>query len=60
MRTRRGPALAVSLLLAVPVLAACSGSADDDVRAAARALGEEPADDAGAAWGMFRRRRRGP
>ncbi|WP_245159981.1 penicillin-binding transpeptidase domain-containing protein [Blastococcus sp. CT_GayMR19] len=36
MRTRRGPALALSLILTVPVLAACSGSAEDDVRAAAQ------------------------
>ncbi len=38
MRTRRGPALAVSLLLTVPVLAACSGSSEEDVRASAEAF----------------------
>ncbi|MET0763296.1 MAG: penicillin-binding transpeptidase domain-containing protein [Blastococcus sp.] len=40
MRTRTHPrpshALALSLLITVPVLAACSGSAEDDVRAAAQ------------------------
>ena len=38
MRTRRGPVLLSCLLLAGPVLAACSGSAEDDVRAAAQAF----------------------
>ena len=38
MRTPRGPVLLISLLLAGPVLAACSGSAEDDVRAAAQAF----------------------
>ncbi len=37
MRTRQGPALLTSLLLAAS-LAACSGSAEDDVEAAARAF----------------------
>ena len=36
MRTRRGPALATALLLTVPVLGACSGGSEDDVRDAAR------------------------
>ena len=36
MRRRRGPALLTSVLIAVPLLAACSGSADDDVKAAAQ------------------------
>jgi cell division protein FtsI/penicillin-binding protein 2 len=36
--TRRGPVLLISLLLAGPVLAACSGSAEDDARAAAQAF----------------------
>ena len=35
MRTRRTPVLATALLVALPVLSACSGSAEDDVRAAA-------------------------
>jgi cell division protein FtsI/penicillin-binding protein 2 len=36
-RTRRGPALLTSLLLTVPVLAACSGgNSEDDVRSAAK------------------------
>jgi cell division protein FtsI/penicillin-binding protein 2 len=34
--TRRGPALAIALLLTLPVLNACSGSAEEDVRAAAK------------------------
>ncbi|MGY2005251.1 penicillin-binding transpeptidase domain-containing protein [Blastococcus sp. SYSU DS1024] len=37
MRTRRGPALLLTLLVPVPALAACSGS-EDDVRAAAQAF----------------------
>jgi stage V sporulation protein K len=44
--------------LAEPSLSDLRTLAQEDVRAAARALGEEPPDDAGAAWGMFRRRRR--
>ena len=51
MRTRRGPVLLISLLLAAPVLAACSGSAEDDVRAAARGVPHR--------LGRRRRRRRG-
>ena len=35
VRIRRGPVLAGALLLTVPVLGACSGNAEDDVRAAA-------------------------
>ena len=39
MRTRRGTVLGSTLtLLAVPVLAACSGNAEDDVRSAAEAF----------------------
>ncbi|MDK3257798.1 penicillin-binding transpeptidase domain-containing protein [Blastococcus capsensis] len=38
MRTRRGPALPTSLVVAVAVLAGCSGSSEDDVRAAAQAF----------------------
>jgi cell division protein FtsI/penicillin-binding protein 2 len=38
VRTRRGPVLLISLLLAGPVLAACSGSTEDDVREAAQAF----------------------
>jgi cell division protein FtsI/penicillin-binding protein 2 len=38
VRTRRGTALLTSLLLAAPVLGACSGSAEDDVRASAQAF----------------------
>ena len=38
MPTRRGPALAVSLLLTAPVLAACSGSSEEDVRTSAEAF----------------------
>ena len=51
MRTRRAPALALSLVLTVPGLAACSGSAEDDVRAAAQGFLENWAagDVAGAA-----------
>ena len=37
-RPRPTPALALSLILTVPVLAACSGDAEDDVRAAAQAF----------------------
>ncbi len=44
--------------LAQPSLSDLRTLAEEDVRAAARALGEEPPDDAGTAWGMFRRRRR--
>jgi cell division protein FtsI/penicillin-binding protein 2 len=36
VRSRRGPAFLTSALLAVPLLAACSGSAEDDVRSAAQ------------------------
>jgi cell division protein FtsI/penicillin-binding protein 2 len=36
VRTRRVPVLATALLLTVPVLGACSGSAEDDVKAAAQ------------------------
>ncbi|WP_041775824.1 penicillin-binding transpeptidase domain-containing protein [Blastococcus saxobsidens] len=36
MRTRRGPALLTSLVVTVVVLAGCSGSSEDDVRAAAQ------------------------
>jgi cell division protein FtsI/penicillin-binding protein 2 len=35
VRSRRGPAFLTSALLAVPLLAACSGSSEDDVRSAA-------------------------
>jgi cell division protein FtsI/penicillin-binding protein 2 len=38
VRTRRAPALATALLLTLPVLGACSGSAEDDVKAAAQAF----------------------
>ena len=38
MRTRRSPALLIPVLVAVPVLAGCSGSSEDDVRAAAKAF----------------------
>ena len=38
MRTSRGPALLTSLLIAVPLVAGCSGSAEDDVLAAADAF----------------------
>ncbi|WNV74426.1 penicillin-binding transpeptidase domain-containing protein [Geodermatophilus sp. DSM 44513] len=53
MRTRRGTVLGSTLtLLAVPVLAACSGNAEDDVRAAARAfLADWSAGDTAAAAG---------
>jgi len=44
VRTRRGLALATSLLLTVPVLGACSGSAEDDVRDAAAGFLEAWAD----------------
>src|SRR5829696_2239380 len=44
VRTRRGPALALSVILTVPVLAACSGSAEDDVRATAQSFLETWAD----------------
>ncbi|MGY1987450.1 penicillin-binding transpeptidase domain-containing protein [Blastococcus sp. SYSU DS0669] len=40
MRTRPAPALLIPILLAVPVLAGCSGS-EDDVRAAAEAFLED-------------------
>jgi len=36
LRTRRGPALLTSLLLTLPVLAACSGNSESDVKAAAK------------------------
>ena len=53
MRTRRGTVLGSTVtLLAVPVLAACSGNAEDDVRAAAEAfLGDWAAGDTAAAAG---------
>ena len=53
MRTRRGTVLGSTFtLLAVPVLAACSGNAEDDVRAAAEAfLGDWSAGDTAAAAG---------
>ncbi|SDX87067.1 Cell division protein FtsI/penicillin-binding protein 2 [Geodermatophilus africanus] len=53
MRTRRGTVLGSTFtLLAVPVLAACSGNAEDDVRAAAEAfLGDWAAGDTAAAAG---------
>ncbi len=53
MRTRRGTILASTLtLLAVPVLAACSGNAEDDVRAAAEVfLADWAAGDTAAAAG---------
>jgi cell division protein FtsI/penicillin-binding protein 2 len=38
VRIRRGPVLATLLLLSVPVLGACSGSSEDDVRDAAQAF----------------------
>jgi cell division protein FtsI/penicillin-binding protein 2 len=38
VRTRRAPALATTLLLTLPVLAACSGSAEDDVKAVAQSF----------------------
>ncbi|WP_345770604.1 penicillin-binding transpeptidase domain-containing protein [Blastococcus saxobsidens] len=38
MRTRPAPTLLISLLLAAPVLAGCSGSSEDDVRTAAEAF----------------------
>ena len=38
MRTRRSSALLVPVLLAVPVLAGCTGSSEEDVRAAAQAF----------------------
>ena len=38
MRTRRGPVLLISLLVAAPALAACGTSAEDDVRAVAEAF----------------------
>lgn len=44
MRSRRGPAFLTSALLAVPLLAACSGNAEDDVRAAATTFLEAWAD----------------
>ena len=36
MRSRRGPASLLAALIAVPLLAGCSGSAEDDVRSAAQ------------------------
>ena len=53
MRTRRGTVLGSTLtLLAVPVLAACSGNAEDDVRSAAEAfLADWAAGDTAAAAG---------
>ena len=53
MRTRRGTVLGSTFtLLAVPVLAACSGNAEDDVRAAAEAfLADWAAGDTGGAAG---------
>ena len=44
MRIRRGPVLAIALLLTAPVLGACSGNAEDDVRAAATTFLEAWAD----------------
>ncbi|WP_233491692.1 penicillin-binding transpeptidase domain-containing protein [Blastococcus sp. TBT05-19] len=41
MRTRPAPLLLTSLLMAVPVLAGCSGSSEDDVRSAAEAFLED-------------------
>jgi cell division protein FtsI/penicillin-binding protein 2 len=38
VRTRRGPVLVTCLLLTAPVLAACSGNPEDDVRTAAQAF----------------------
>ena len=38
MRTRPAPALLISLLVALPVLAGCSGSSEEDVRTAAQAF----------------------
>ena len=38
VRSRRVPALLTSALIAVPLLAGCSGSAEEDVRAAAQAF----------------------
>ena len=38
MRARTGPVLLTSLLLAVPVLSACSGGGEDEVRKAAQAF----------------------
>jgi cell division protein FtsI/penicillin-binding protein 2 len=53
VRTRRGAVLGTTLtLLAAPVLAACSGNAEDDVRAAAEAFLEDwAAGDTAAAAG---------
>lgn len=53
MRSRTGPALLAALLLAGPVLAACSGGGEDEVRAAAEAFLDDWArgDAAGAAAG---------
>jgi cell division protein FtsI/penicillin-binding protein 2 len=53
VRTRRGAALLTSLLIASPALAACSGSAEDDVRNVAQSFldawsGGKTADAAGA------------
>ncbi len=51
MRARSGPVLLTSLLLAVPVLGACSGGGEDEVREAAQAFLADWAagDDAAAA-----------
>jgi cell division protein FtsI/penicillin-binding protein 2 len=38
VRTRRTPVLVTALLVSLPVLSACSGSPEDDVRAAARSF----------------------
>jgi cell division protein FtsI/penicillin-binding protein 2 len=38
VRSRRGPAFLTSALIAVPLLAGCSGSAEEDVRAAAQSF----------------------
>jgi cell division protein FtsI/penicillin-binding protein 2 len=44
VRTRRTPVLATALLVALPVLSACSGNAEDDVRDAARVFLDSWAD----------------
>ncbi|UOY01563.1 NTF2-like N-terminal transpeptidase domain-containing protein [Blastococcus sp. PRF04-17] len=51
MRTRRGAALATALLAGLPVVSACSGSSEDDVRAVAQGFLDAWADgdEAGAA-----------
>jgi cell division protein FtsI/penicillin-binding protein 2 len=51
VRSRRGAAFLTSALLAVPLLASCSGSAEDDVRAAASTFLEAWADGDTAAAG---------